>query len=261
MLNVLSLERPAHTGPASTSSCAEACLTWSGDLRDGPRIVLSPEFGDGLPRLPRGTSSPPRHCRRAWPRSPRTSATRSARSTRSRPKTARSVRSSTMSATSSSATSRPSGSPTSTPRRWSTACSPHGSRTPRSSRPTSPSPRSSSTTSSSTRSTPGSATTRDGVIDVDELGLNELAEQLAATDVDEAARRLRRRQPARRPGRLLLRGVPRAVRPRAAQRPRRLLHPAPGRAIHRRRPSTTCSEDRSACQLGRRRRDDLGRGG
>ena len=97
----------------------------------------------------------------------------------------------------------------------------------------------------------------DGVIDVDELGLNELAEQLADHRRRRAARRLRCRQPARRPGRLLLRGVPRPVRPRPAQGPRRLLHPAPGRPLHRQDRRRRSEVVRPA--TGRGRLDDLGR--
>ena len=87
----------------------------------------------------------------------------------------------------------------------------------------------------------------DGVIDVDELGLHELAERARRHRRRRAARRLRRRQPARRPGRPLLRGVPRAVRPRPAQGPRRLLHPDAGRAVHR-QDRRRRSASRSACR-------------
>ena len=73
----------------------------------------------------------------------------------------------------------------------------------------------------------------DDVLDIDELGLSELAEELAATDVDQVLADFGTRRPSRRPGRALLRGLPDGIRPRAADRLGRLLHATAGRRAHR----------------------------
>ena len=79
----------------------------------------------------------------------------------------------------------------------------------------------------------------DDVIDVDELGLSELAEELAATDVDQLLADFGTRDRRDDPVVHFYEDFLKAYDPRPADRPRRLLHAATGRRAHRadRRPT------------------------
>jgi hypothetical protein len=70
-------------------------------------------------------------------------------------------------------------------------------------------------------------------LDFDELGVGEVVDLLRDADMAAVLADFDRRNPGRRPGHPLLRAVFEGVRRRTKGQARRLLHPAPGRWLHR----------------------------